>query len=97
MNPGDGLPNFKIQIPLFAANSYLSSQKMPCFLWSLKVHYTDHKQMPLDPILTHTSLFTIKFNITPHLCTCCIYIFQKQIILKQICMWCIWKQKLLIR
>ena len=32
MNPGDGLPNFKIQIPLSEANSYSPSQKMPCFL-----------------------------------------------------------------
>ena len=69
MNPGDGLPNFKIQIPLSEANSYSPSQKMPCFLWSLKVHNTVQKSMPLDPILMpmypiNTSLFTIKFYIT---------------------------------
>ena len=32
MNLEGGLPNFKIQIPLFEANSYSHSQKMPCLL-----------------------------------------------------------------
>jgi len=78
MNLEGGLPNFKIQIPLFEANSYSHSQKMPCLLWSLKVHYTVHKSMPLDPMYPiHTSVYTVKFNITSHLFICFIYILQK--------------------
>jgi len=82
----------KLKIPLFEANSYSLSQKMPCLLWSLKVHYTVHNSMPLDPILTHlypihTSLFTIKFNITLSPTRMFyLYISETQIILKQICM-----------
>jgi hypothetical protein len=89
MNPGGGLPNFKIQIPLFESNSYSFSQKMPCLLWSLKVHYIAHHSMPPDPILTHTypihtSLFTNKFNITlPPIYMFHLYISETQIILKQ--------------
>jgi len=57
MNPGGGLPNFKIQIPLFEANSYSVSQKMPCLLWNLKVHYTFHKSMPhSDPHVSYPRL-----------------------------------------
>ena len=58
--------------------------------------------MPLDSILTymypiHTLLFMIMFNITlPPIHISHSYISESQIILKQICMWCIWKQELLM-
>jgi len=41
-------------------------QKIPCLLWSLKVHYHIHNRLPLDTILSHNpdTLFLLRSMLT---------------------------------
>jgi hypothetical protein len=40
------------QSPSWEANSHPPSQEIPSLLCNLKVHYSVHKSLPLDPVLS---------------------------------------------